>query len=406
MGLFTKFFSKKKDLKTTNAVKLLNLFTPFFSDKVSPHLNDTFMSAVNTHAKHLSKIKPVVFLKDKPSRPDITKVLSLKPNPAMEAGAFWEKVARNYYLDNNVFIYIDWDLSRPREALKSLWILDPDNIDVRCDEKSGEMFLGFQLQGKSIITSLDNIIHIARNVDTSEIFGKRDNAINSVLKVINTNYEGIEQAIKNSAFLRFIISTTEFYNEKQRIEKAEAFAKTYLTGDNKTGVIYTDATEQIIQVNSQNKYANAEEMKQFEKKILNYLNISEAILSADFNENQWQAYYETNIESFVNKLLNELNFKLFTNREYGEGNRVVISSDTLHVISTQTKINLLEKTKEIGLFTINEYRKLFNMPPIEDGDKRLVSLNYINSEKADDYQLSKKKEEEVEKEGTDENENN
>jgi len=402
MGLFTKIFSKKKTLKQ-NKAKLINLFTPYFSNKIDPKLNDTFMSAINTHAKHLSKIKPMVFLKDKPARPDITKILSLKPNSVMEAGAFWEKVGRNYYLENNVFIYIDWDLSKPKEPLKGLWILDPDNIDVIYNEQSGDVFLEFQLQGKNIVAPLNDIIHIARNVDTTEIFGKRDNAINSVLKVINTNYEGIEQAIKNSAFLRFVLASTSPMNEQVRKKRAESFAENYLAKDG-TGVAYIDATETLTQIKDEAKYANANEMEHFENKILNYLNISESILKADFNENQWQAYYETNIESFVNKLLNELNFKLFTSREYGEGNRVVISSDTLHVISTQTKINLLEKTKEIGLFTINEYRKLFNMVPIEGGEKRLVSLNYINADNADDYQLGKKEDKENIEEGEEDEE--
>src|SRR5690554_1353475 len=402
MGLFTKIFSKKKTLKQ-NKAKRINLFTPYFSNKIDPKLNDTFMSAINTHAKHLSKIKPMVFLKDKPARPDITKILSLKPNSVMEAGAFWEKVGRNYYLENNVFIYIDWDLSKPKEPLKGLWILDPDNIDVIYNEQSGDVFLEFQLQGKNIVAPLNDIIHIARNVDTTEIFGKRDNAINSVLKVINTNYEGIEQAIKNSAFLRFVLASTSPMNEQVRKKRAESFAENYLAKDG-TGVAYIDATETLTQIKDEAKYANANEMEHFENKILNYLNISESILKADFNENQWQAYYETNIESFVNKLLNELNFKLFTSREYGEGNRVVISSDTLHVISTQTKINLLEKTKEIGLFTINEYRKLFNMVPIEDGEKRLVSLNYINADNADDYQLGKKEDKENIEEGEEDEE--
>lgn len=387
MGLFAKLFEKNKKLNITKKQqKLVNLFTPFFSDRVSPELNDTFMSAVNTHAKHISKIKPVVFLKDKPARPDITRILSLKPNPFMEAGAFWEKAATHYYLSNNVFIYIDWDLTKPKKPLRGLWLLDPENVEVRLDEATKETFLSFQIQRKNIIAPLDDIVHIARNVDTSEIFGRRDNAINTVLKVITTNYEGIDQAIKSSAFLRFIISSTQPLTEKSRVAKAEEFAKTYLSKDG-TGVAYIDASETLTQVNSSAKYANADEMKVFENKILNYLNISEAILKADFTENQWQAYYETNIETFVNKLSNELNYKLFTDREYGEGNRVVISSDALQVVSTQTKINLLEKSKEIGLFTINEYRKIFNMAPIEDGDKRLVSLNYVNADKADEYQL-------------------
>ena len=386
-GIFTSVFSKKKDLQITKS-KLMNMFTPYFSNSVNPRLNDTFMSAVNTHAKHLSKIKPVVFLKDKKDKVWMTKVLSVKPNQITEAGAFWERVAKNYYLDNNAFIYLDWNLEKPRTPLRSMWILDPTDIQVKYSETDKEFYLNFNIQGVNITTGLDNIVHLARNVDNNEIFGKADNSINSVLSVINTNFEGIENAVKTSQFLRFVLTTTTLMDDDTKQKKAEEFANTYLAKDG-TGIAYLDSSTILTQVNSNAKYANSAEMKFFENKIFNYLNINESILKADFSENQWQAYYETNIESLVNKLTNELNVKLFTTREYGTGNRVIVSSSELQVVSMTTRIAMVTNTKELGVFTINEYRKLFNMSPIEDGDKRLVSLNYINSEKADDYQMGK-----------------
>lgn len=385
MGIFTSLFKNKKDLKVSND-KLINLFTPFFSDRINPELNDTFMSCVNTHAKHISKIKPTSYLKDVPAKQWLTNILSLSPNPTMEAGTFWEKAAQNYYLENNLFIYLDWDLSKPKEPLKSIWILDPTLTDVSTNGE--EIYLKFNLNGSTITTSLDNIVHIARNVNKEEFFGKTNQAINHVLKIINTNYQGIEQAIKSSAYLRFVLSSTTLMSEKERQKKAQDFAETYLAKDG-TGIAYLDSSTTLTQVNSQAKYANAEEMKVFEEKILRYMSISDSILKSDFNENQWQAYYESNIETFTNKLANELTIKLFTDREIGDGNRIIIQSDSLQVASTQTKINLIEKTKELGIFTINEYRQLFNMSPIESGDKRLMSLNYINSDNADQYQLNK-----------------
>jgi hypothetical protein len=134
-------------------------------------------------------------------------------------------------------------------------------------------------------------------------------------------------------------------------------------------------------------------MKFFENKIYNFLHISENIIKGDFSENQWQSYYETNIETFANKLCNELNFKLFTKRQYDVGNRVKISTSDLQVVSIASKINLVDKTKEIGLYTINEFRELFNLPPVENGEERMVSLNYINSSIANEYQQSKLKNE-------------
>jgi len=391
MSIFSTIFSSKKnkEIKVTTS-KLVNLFAPYFSSVVDPKLNETFMSAVDTHALHISKIKPSVFLNNVKSKLYMNRILTLKPNPVMEAGAFWEKVARLYWTEWNVFIYIDWDLSRPSEPLRSLWILDTTNVETSVNKQTNEFYLKFQLNDKTIITSLDNVIHIARQVGTSEIFGEKSSAINTVLSVINTNYTGIENAIKTSAFLRFVINSTTSMTAAKRKTKAAEFAEAYL-GPTATGVAYMDASSNLVQIKSEARYSNAEEMKFFENKIYNYLHISENIIKGDFSENQWQSYYETAIEPFANKLCNELNYKLFTTREYDVGNRIKIATDELQVMSITSKINLIDKTKEIGLYTINEFRELFNLNPVPGGDERIVSLNYISASMADDYQKNKVK---------------
>ena len=387
MGILSVFLKNKKD-GYQKTQKLVNLFTPYFSNNVNPKLNDTFMACINTHAKHISKIKPKVFLNDVPTKNYLTKILCVSPNPIMEGGSFWEKAANNYYLENNVFIYIDWNIKNPNEPVKSLWIIDPVSTEVRADGE--DIYLKFQLNGETITTHIKNVIHISRNVDTSGIFGTSSPAIDKVLKVINTNYEGIEQAIKTSAFLRFVLTHNGPLKEPDRKQKAEDFAKTYLAKDG-TGIAYLDASTTLTQVNSEAKYANADEMKVFEEKILRYHNISEAILKGDFTEVQWQSYYETNIETFTNKLVNELMIKLLYTSDIAKGEKIIVQSNSLEVASTQTKINLVQNTKELGIFSANEYRALFGYLPIEGGDKRVMSLNFIDSDKASEYQLSKNK---------------
>ncbi|MDA3781204.1 MAG: phage portal protein [Bacteroidales bacterium] len=396
MGLFDSLFSKKKETITSS--KIVNMFTPYFNQSASAELNETFISAVETHTMHFSKVKPRVYFKDKEVKPYLNKLLTVKPNQVMEAGTFWEKVNYNYWVECNVFIYIDWDFTNTSKPIKSLWVLNPMAIETSMEKGSGDLILKFTLNEEIIFTKLDNIIHIARNVDDYGLFGEKSNAINTVLNVINTNYEGIENAIKTSAFLRFVLTTTSAMTDKKREEKANLFAETYLGKDSK-GVAFVDAATTVKQIDSQSKYANADEMKFFEKKIYNYLHTNEKIIQGNFTEDDWQAYYETAIEPIINKLTNELNYKLLTTREYDMGNRIIVSAGELQVTSTKTKISLISETKEIGLFSINEARKIFNMPPIEDGNKHLVSLNYINSELASEYQLnaSKNKNKEAQK---------
>ena len=41
----------------------------------------------------------------------------------------------------------------------------------------------------------------------------------------------------------------------------------------------------------------------------------------------------------------------------------------------------------MGLFTINEGREIFNLAPVDGGDKRIQTLNVVDAGKANQYQL-------------------
>lgn len=395
MGFFqglSEVFKNRRQL-VKNKYGTMDLFAPVFSKMINPELNDTYMSCLQTHAKHTSKIKPKVYLKDDLAKNKkwLTDMLCLRPNPIMSASSFWEKARYNYDNDRNAFIYIDWDVFNTKKPIYALWVIDPTTMELLYDEKSKRYFMKFMLRNEEITTSLDNVIHIPNGVKNNEVFGEQSSAINQVLNVINTNFQGIENAIKQSSFIRFITTATTVVSPDKAKKRADRFAEDYLNvANSKGGLIYVGGGEQIIQVKNDSKYVNGEDIKILEDKILNYQNMDRSMLSSDFNEDTWQAYYETNLETFNTKLMDELNYKLFTEKERSLGNRVVISSADMQVINVQTKIKLIAETRETGLYTVNEARKLLNMPPLpEGGDIRLVSLNYINAEKADDYQMTK-----------------
>ena len=69
------------------------------------------------------------------------------------------------------------------------------------------------------------------------------------------------------------------------------------------------------------------------------------------------------------------------------GNRIVFSGDLLSTSSDSTKIQLVQAVKEIGLLSANEIREMFGMAPIEGGDVRQVSLNYVNALNQNQYQV-------------------
>ena len=68
------------------------------------------------------------------------------------------------------------------------------------------------------------------------------------------------------------------------------------------------------------------------------------------------------------------------------GEEIYFESNRLNYASTKTKVSIMQYLGQQGVLTTNEVREMFGWAPVEDGDKRLVSLNYVNAKKQDEYQ--------------------
>ena len=130
-------------------------------------------------------------------------------------------------------------------------------------------------------------------------------------------------------------------------------------------------------------------MKVLRNDVMQYFHISENILLSKYTEDEWNAFYESVIEPIAIRLGLELTRKIFTNRELAFGNRIVFEANRLQYMSSTSKINLLKEMMPFGIFDVDEGREIFNMAPLPDGKgkRRLQSLNFVNYDTADEYQL-------------------
>src|SRR6185437_15675054 len=110
------------------------------------------------------------------------------------------------------------------------------------------------------------------------------------------------------------------------------------------------------------------------------------IVQSNFSEEEWAAYYESMIESFAVQCGLEFTIKTFSDRAQGHGNEIMFEANRLQYASNATKIKIIETLVDRGLMNKNEGREIFNMGPIPDGDKYIVSLNYVQADKANEYQ--------------------
>jgi len=144
--------------------------------------------------------------------------------------------------------------------------------------------------------------------------------------------------------------------------------------------------------------ANSAQTKDIRDGILRFWRISNAILTSDYTEAQWQSFYESVIEPLLIQMGQAFTNVCFTQREKDSGNRIIFNSSVLLNTAMQTKVNILTAAKEIGLFTKNEIREMFGYTPVEGGDEAQVSLNYVKATDQTKYQTGEQEENDGQKE--------
>ena len=101
-------------------------------------------------------------------------------------------------------------------------------------------------------------------------------------------------------------------------------------------------------------------------------NTNNHIVQSDFTENQWIAYYETQIEPILMQLSDGFTKAFFSRRERALGNSIMFESNNLQFASMQTKLQMVGWLDR-GVMTINEYRMIaLGLEPVEGGDERLL----------------------------------
>ena len=154
------------------------------------------------------------------------------------------------------------------------------------------------------------------------------------------------------------------------------------------GIAGLDATMEFQPISMDPKTASDKQLDDINDDIYGYFGISKEIVQSKYDENQWNAFYESVIEPIAIQMSQEFTNKLFTITEQYHGNMIVFEANKLQYASNQTKIQVAQYLN--NYLSINEIREIFNLAPVDGGDARMNDLNHISSDIADEYQMNNK----------------
>ena len=390
MAILDRLFRKQSKTAVATAAQMINeptgVFTAYNGDAYS---NDIYRGAVDAIARNIGKLKGghVIRYADHDKIEGdckLNRLLQVRPNPYMSAYDLLYKMATHYYLYNNAFALLERD---NRGELTGIYPVTCTSVQMLSDRLNTLYCLFYFKSGKQALLPYRDIIHLRRNFNSDDLLGDDNKALYPALELAHTQNEGIITGIKAGANIRGILKFTQLMGATQLQKAKEDFIADYLSVSNDGGVIAVDQQMEYTPIESKPVILTADQTQEVKKKIYDYLGISENIVNSNYTEDQFSAFYESTIEPFAVALSMEFTAKVFTDREQAFGNSIMFESGRLQFSSNSTKVNLIKELLPIGMLTVNQALKILNLPAIEDGDRRIQSLNYIDIEHATEYQL-------------------
>lgn len=202
------------------------------------------------------------------------------------------------------------------------------------------------------------------------------------MDLIHVQNEGIQEAVKSSAHYRFFAQVNNFSKASDLANERKRFSEENFSKEAEGGglLLFPNTYTNIQQVKSQPYTVAADEMQMIEKNVYQYFMVNEDILQNKAYGDKWSAFYEGAIEPFSIQFSEVLTKMLFTLREQSQGNEILLTANRMLYMSNSDKLNVSSQMLDRGIMSINDVREIWNLPPVDGGDARIIRGEYWNAD--------------------------
>lgn len=379
MGLLDKIFGKKQ-AQTTKSYNRYEMISDtgggFFSWSGDIYQSDIIRACIRPKAKAVGKLV-AKHIRDnntefKVNPEPYIRFLLEEPNPLMTGQMFQEKMTNQLELNHNAFAYIKRD---DLGYASEIYPIPCTTVEV-VEGTYGDIFLKFYFRnGKQMTVPYTDVIHLRKDFNENDFFGEHPGkALSQLMEIVTTTDQGIVKAIKNSAVVKWILKFKSVLKQEDIDMQVKNFVNNYLNIANDGGAASSDPRYDLEQVKPEAFVPDSKQMQETVQRIYNFFNTNEKIIQSKYNEDEWVAYYESEIEPLAMQLAGEFTRKLFSRKERGFGNKIIFESSSLQYASMKTKMDLVQMVDR-GALVPNEWRAILSLGPIEGGDKPIRRLD-------------------------------
>lgn len=378
--------------------RMLNGYVPIFSqfgDDI--YASDVVQQAINCIVKEMKKLTPMherqldSESEYVPIRGNIQSVLE-NPNPLMTTADFLEKIVWQLFFNYNAFVLPTWD---GQNNLTGLYPIQPTQVEF-LEDPNGTLaiHLLFANQYETTVYYAD-VIHIRHNYSINEFMGgdKTGRPNNqALLKTLELNHvllQGIAKGLKSSFAINGVAKYNTMLDGEKMEENIRELERRIANGE--SGILPMDIKGEYIPIKKDIKMVDKDTLEFIDSKILRNYGVSLPILTGDYTKEQYEAFYQKTLEPLIIALSQAFTKGIFTKREKGFRNRIMFYAKKLIFMTTDQKLEMIRLLGDSGALYENEKRAAFGLAPLPElAGKRMQSLNYVDINIANKYQLQGK----------------
>ena len=395
---------KRKSPKKQKWAQMLNGYTPIFSQfGTNIYASDVVQQAVKCIVDEMKKLNPthIRYNRNDPVPVSGTiQTLLNDPNPVMTTSEFLEKITWLLLLNYNAFIlptyyiYTNKDGTQVR-VYDGLYPLKPTFVEFIEDE-SNRLYVKMRFENNFETTiPYSDLIHIKYNYSVNEymggdVSGQPDHKpVLDTLQLNQTLLEGVAKAMKASYAVNGVVK----YNTMLDDGKTEAAMQKLETKlrNSESGFLPLDLKSEFTPLERSTQLVDEATLKFIDEKILRNWGVPLSILTGDYTKEQYAAFYQKTLEPLIISISQAFTKKLFTRRERAFGNEIRLYPKDLIFMTVDQTLEMVNMLSNTGSIYENEKRVAFGLQPLPELEgKRYMSLNWVDVDIANQYQMNNK----------------
>lgn len=379
MGLFDFLFANRKEpspSKFQGEFKMLNAYQPHFAMwSGGLYESELVRAAINARATHISKLNVIT---QGSAKPALQNKLKHAPNQFQTWSQFLYRLSTILDVHNTAFITPILDQYGEISGVYA-------PLPTRCElvQYAGVPYIRYTFRdGQKAAIELSYCGVMTKFQYQHDLMGEDNKALFPTMDLINIQNQGIEEGVKSAASYRFMAKLTNFSKAEDLAKERKRFTQENFAKDAEGGglLLFPNTYSDIKQIDTKPWVVDHEQMELIKSNVFEYFGVNEDVLENKAYGDAWSAFYEGAIEPFAIQLSEVMTKMLFTFREQSEGNLVMATSNRMQYLSNADKLNVSSQLLDRGIISINDAREIWNLPPVENGDIRIIRGEYYDAD--------------------------